>query len=1088
MSADEVAAELQRVQARKAMDAAYEAELVLALAAARPDCDDPPPGHPGARRRGAGSPVPGTSEFLPDELAMVLNCSRPFAASVLSDAYLLIERMRPVWAACGEGRLDWHRARVFADVLGPASDEVIAVVVPAVLPLAAGLSSGKLRNRLIAAAVAADEEFAERRRIEAERRAAVRLHPTGDGLSALTTELPSPVAAAMWSTIDQAAQLAKTGGDDRPIGVLRAEAHAALVLRPWDTSRPPLTGHVTVTAPLSALRPPRRPAPPGAAGGGSGGPRRPGRHRRLRPTVGGTPITAAHLRELLAQLGALGVQAPAGGSLALALTDDDGALLATVTPAELARLAARGCPDHGRDADCACPVLGPPATSRATRTPPRSAASSGSATAPAATPAAANPPDAPTPTTSSPTTAAAAPAAPTSAACAAPPPAQDLRPRLALHAAARRHPRRHHPDRRHPHHPTTRPPRPAGPGSVTRTATATGRRHSTTLLSGRRRRTARPRRWPAGSSGCAARATLGRVTSSDGPTATIRAAAGYLRTWLETQAAHRRVPGVQVAVRSGGELVLSAAVGVADVGHRHAAHDRDTSSTSRRTPRPSPRPPSCSWSRPAGCGSTTRSATYVPELAAAGSPIARVTVRELLGHQSGVTRDGAHADFWQLETPFPDRARAGRRGAARRGRARPQRALQVLQRRLRAGRPAVEAVTGTSFASTSPTPSSSRSASPGPAPTTTPSGRASTPPGTPGCCSASRPGGCSGTRGTGAYAPATGFWSTAEELSAFAEAALVLGDERLLPDDAKRIMQRQESVVTAYGTEIGKYGLGVELTTVGDRQLVGHSGGWPGHITLTLADPATDLVVSVLTNAVDGPAQELAHGLVKLVDAALTPRAEVPAPPADAPPLASFTGRFAGLWGVLDVAELGGRLVLVRPTAARPAARHGGAAGGRRRHAAGRRPARLRRGRRARPARAGRRRAGGVAAAGRGDAPATGGVPPAAGRRVPAGVNRRPRCGGAPGRSLACRPWTAASRRSWTRGRGRHRPRPAPDHRRLGRRRGLLTAAAVAGAELATVPQTAAASSTPRSMSSRLRPMSCGRNEALSGPAPGPST
>jgi hypothetical protein len=361
MTADEMTTELQRVQARRAMDAAYEAELVLALAAARPDTDDPPSGHPGARRCGAGSPVPGTSEFLPDELAMVLNCSRPFAASVLSDSYLLLERMRPVWAACAGGRLDWHRARVFADVLGPASDEVIAVVVPAVLPLAAGLSSGKLRNRLVAAAVAADEEFAERRRIEAERRAAVRVHPTRDGLSALTTELPSAVAAAMWSTIDQAAQLARTTGDDRPIGVLRVEAHAALVLRPWDTSRPALTGHLTVTAPLSALRPPGHATPRGA--GAEDGPA----HRADRaadgacgPTVGGTPITAAHLRELLAQLGALGVRAPDGGSLALALTDA-GALLATVTPAELARLAARGCPDHGRDADCGCAILGAPA-------------------------------------------------------------------------------------------------------------------------------------------------------------------------------------------------------------------------------------------------------------------------------------------------------------------------------------------------------------------------------------------------------------------------------------------------------------------------------------------------------------------------------------------------------------------------------------------------------------------------------------------------------------------------------------------------------------------------------------------------------
>ncbi len=345
LSAAETAAELQRLQARKAMEAAYEAELVMALAAERPDGDDPPPGHPGARRRGGGAPVPGTSEFLPDELALVLNCSRPFAAGVLADAWVLTERMPAVHATCAAGQLDWWRARVFADVLGAAGDEVIAVVVPAVLPAAAGLSSGKLRTRLVAAAIAADEEFAEARRIEAEERAGVRLRPAADGMSELVSELPSPVAAAVWSTIDQAAQLARTAGDDRPIGVLRAEAHAAMVLRPGDPSRPLFTGHVTVLAPLGALR-------PGGSGTVDGDPG---------PAVNGEPITAAHLRELLAELHALGVRAPAGGTLDLALTDERGALLATTTPAELARLAARGCATHGRDATCGCPVLAAPA-------------------------------------------------------------------------------------------------------------------------------------------------------------------------------------------------------------------------------------------------------------------------------------------------------------------------------------------------------------------------------------------------------------------------------------------------------------------------------------------------------------------------------------------------------------------------------------------------------------------------------------------------------------------------------------------------------------------------------------------------------
>ncbi|MCA0145122.1 HNH endonuclease signature motif containing protein [Blastococcus sp. LR1] len=349
LTADEVAVELKRLQARRAMDAAYEAELVMALAGKRPDTDDPPPGHPGARRRGGGSPVPGTSEFLPDELAAPLNCSRSFAAGVLADAHQLVDRMPSVWQACADGALDWHRARIFADVLGSASDDVVAAVVPQLLPGAAKLSAGQLRRRLIAAAIAVDEEFAEQRRQEAERRAGVRAYPTADGMSVLASEMPSAVTAAMWSVIDQAAQLARTAGDDRPIGVLRAEAHAALVLDPAGGAGPAFTGHVTVLAPLPFLRGPGacRTAPEAAPESG--------------PTVNGIPITAAHLRELMAEIGALGVQAPPGGSLAVAITDEYGVLLATATPTELTRLAARGCRVHGREAACECPLLGRPA-------------------------------------------------------------------------------------------------------------------------------------------------------------------------------------------------------------------------------------------------------------------------------------------------------------------------------------------------------------------------------------------------------------------------------------------------------------------------------------------------------------------------------------------------------------------------------------------------------------------------------------------------------------------------------------------------------------------------------------------------------
>ncbi|WP_222196290.1 HNH endonuclease signature motif containing protein, partial [Modestobacter italicus] len=95
--------------------------------------------------------------------------------------------------------------------------------------------------------------------------------------------------------------------------------------------------------------------------------------------INGLPITAAHLRELLTRAGALGLTTPEGGTLSYALAGPDGQLLATITPAELARLARRGCPTHpdsgnssagdGTSQPCACPALGtPPPTSAYTPT------------------------------------------------------------------------------------------------------------------------------------------------------------------------------------------------------------------------------------------------------------------------------------------------------------------------------------------------------------------------------------------------------------------------------------------------------------------------------------------------------------------------------------------------------------------------------------------------------------------------------------------------------------------------------------------------------------------------------------------------
>ena len=121
-------------------------------------------------------------------------------------------------------------------------------------------------------------------------------------------------------------------------------------------------------------------------------------------------------------------------------------------------------------------------------------------------------------------------------------------------------------------------------------------------------------------------------------------------------------------------------------------------------------------------------------------------------------------------------------------------------------------------------------------------------------------------------------------------------------------------------TGTGTYGLGLIGITVGERRLVGHSGGFPGQITRTLVDPDTALTVCVLTNAVDGPADALAVGLVQLIDLLTRPAADWQALPAGVTEedLQRLTGRYGNLWGETDIVAGGGRLVMLDPVTPGP--------------------------------------------------------------------------------------------------------------------------------------------------------------------------
>ncbi|GAB3304626.1 hypothetical protein GCM10027451_10440 [Geodermatophilus aquaeductus] len=340
LSREQKAAELQRLQARKAMEAAYEAELILGLADDSPDDDDPPPGSPGARARSwkPDTELPGVSEFFPAELAMVLNCGRLSASQRAHRAWTYRTHLPAAWAAMRAGKLDEYRVNTLVDVLQHTDPAIARAVESRLLPEAADLTVGRLKKRALELLLELDAEAAERRREQARRRSDVRVYPSPqEGMATIAADLPADVAAACHALVDALARMLKADGDDRPIGEIRTAVFADLIQRPWDDSRPPVTAHLQIIATLASL----------AGLSDEAG------------EVNGLPVTAAQLRELLRQLDGLGIRTPEGGSVTLALTDEDGALRATSTLDQLRRLARRGCVEHPTD-DCRCAVLDRP--------------------------------------------------------------------------------------------------------------------------------------------------------------------------------------------------------------------------------------------------------------------------------------------------------------------------------------------------------------------------------------------------------------------------------------------------------------------------------------------------------------------------------------------------------------------------------------------------------------------------------------------------------------------------------------------------------------------------------------------------------
>ena len=347
--------------------------------------------------------------------------------------------------------------------------------------------------------------------------------------------------------------------------------------------------------------------------------------------------------------------------------------------------------------------------------------------------------------------------------------------------------------------------------------------------------------------------------------------ARILPEWLETVRHLRRQSGFQVAVWHDGELVAEVAVGAADepagIPLRTSHRLRIASHSKMLT--------AFTIMRLKEQGRLRLDDTvgdHVAELAE--SPVADRTLRDLLSHGAGLTRDSDDSRWWRLGIPFADRARLLE--IARSGAVRTEPGLHLQYSNIGYGLLGlvIEEITGTGFAEAVAELVLDPVGVPGIGPDLP-----DAPPG-PEQADGFAHGHTSllhGPRrvveqiGTGALAAATGFWASAGAIASVAGKVLTAGE--LLEAASLREMRRR--VWTLH--DGGQYGLGLQEGRLHGFTVIGHSGGFPTGLSRTWAAPADRLVVSVIGTAVDAPSSEIALGILGLLSLA----AGRPAPQAE---------------------------------------------------------------------------------------------------------------------------------------------------------------------------------------------------------------
>ena len=385
----------------------------------------------------------------------------------------------------------------------------------------------------------------------------------------------------------------------------------------------------------------------------------------------------------------------------------------------------------------------------------------------------------------------------------------------------------------------------------------------------------------------------------------IAAALDYVPSWIEYQMRHTEQPGCAVAVAHAGKVVLERAFGHADLGRGLLL-----------TPRHSFRVASHSKSFTAASVMKLREQGKLQLDDRAGRhveglhpTVAAVTVAQLLSHSAGIIRDGTDGGQWRDARPFLDETELRADLAA---------APTIdANTRFKYSNHAfgliglvIEAVTGSPYRDWI-----RRSI-------IEPAGLDETEPDMPLAAAVPTARGHSsklplgrrvvipGDNPTNALAAATGFVSTARDLARFFAQLDPAATESVLSAASRREMVRPQWRYPHTNVE-RYYGLGVSSGKTAEWAWFGHGGAFQGFASRTAALPNRSLAVSLVVNAVEGPADQWLDGVIHILATFAKngrPKSEI----------RDWTGRWWILWGAVDLVPMGETVIVAVPSLPNP--------------------------------------------------------------------------------------------------------------------------------------------------------------------------